>query len=115
MKPKLIIEHSSSRYSKSLVSGSASNTMGLVSKGGFPTIIKPSVTDVAVYTAKQVINTVAGNNRARGRTVLGLATGGTMLPVYMAIVRLTKKLNIDWSNVHTLNLDEYIGLTHSHP
>ena len=43
--------------------------------------------------------------------VLGLATGSTMIPVYM---KLTESA-LDFSNVTTFNLDEYVGLTASSP
>lgn len=43
--------------------------------------------------------------------VLGLATGSTMIPVYK---KLTESA-LDFSNVTTFNLDEYVGLTASSP
>lgn len=43
--------------------------------------------------------------------VLGLATGSTPLPLYTRLI----EMNLDWSNVTTFNLDEYIGLPQDHP
>ena len=45
--------------------------------------------------------------------VLGLATGGTMVPFYKELVKLCKKGKIDLTKVTTFNLDEYAGLNHS--
>ena len=42
--------------------------------------------------------------------VLGLATGSTPLPLYKRLI----ELNLDWSQVVTFNLDEYIGLPRDH-
>lgn len=44
------------------------------------------------------------------RSVLGLATGSTPLQLYRALVAL----KLDWSQVTTFNLDEYIGLPREH-
>lgn len=43
--------------------------------------------------------------------VLGLATGSTPLPLYRALV----DMQLDWSQVRTFNLDEYLGLAPEHP
>ena len=42
--------------------------------------------------------------------VLGLATGSTPLPLYKRLI----ELNLDWSQVITFNLVEYIGLPRDH-
>lgn len=46
---------------------------------------------------------------------LGLATGGTMIEMYQALVTLLEKNQLDVSHVETFNLDEYIGLDAEHP
>lgn len=46
-----------------------------------------------------------------GAKTFGLATGGTMLPLYSKIVDST----IDFSTCNSFNLDEYVGLPASHP
>lgn len=43
---------------------------------------------------------------AAGAKVLGLATGSTPIPLYQEIV----KSNLDFSDVTSVNLDEYVGL-----
>lgn len=41
---------------------------------------------------------------------LGLATGSTPMGVYEELIRLNKEEGLDFSNVTTFNLDEYVGL-----
>ncbi len=53
---------------------------------------------------------IAEKIRTNPKTVLGLATGGTPLPVYEELVRLYRQENLDFSSVTTFNLDEYVGL-----
>jgi glucosamine-6-phosphate deaminase len=47
--------------------------------------------------------------------VLGLATGKTPLGVYQGLIRLHEKGEMDFSDVRTFSLDEYLGLPHDHP
>jgi glucosamine-6-phosphate deaminase len=49
--------------------------------------------------------------RTNPRAVLGLATGSTPVPLYRELV--AQKL--DWSQVITFNLDEYVGVGATHP
>lgn len=42
--------------------------------------------------------------------VLGLATGGTMPPVYAELVRRQRECGLDLSVLRSFNLDEYVGL-----
>lgn len=48
------------------------------------------------------------------QSVLGLATGGTVEPVYAELVRLNKENMLSFSQVSTFNLDEYVGLSADH-
>lgn len=47
--------------------------------------------------------------------VLGLATGSTPIGMYKELIKAYKKDNLDFSNVRTFNLDEYVGLSKEHP
>lgn len=47
-------------------------------------------------------------------SVLGLATGSTPLGVYRQLIEWYKKGDIDFSKVHSVNLDEYVGLAPNH-
>ncbi|MEH6886900.1 glucosamine-6-phosphate deaminase, partial [Priestia megaterium] len=46
--------------------------------------------------------------------VLGLSTGGTPLGTYKNLIQLYEEGKVDFSNVTTFNLDEYIGLEPEH-
>ena len=48
-------------------------------------------------------------------TVLGLATGSTPVGTYRELARLNRLGLIDFSEVRTYNLDEYIGLPPNDP
>jgi glucosamine-6-phosphate deaminase len=47
-------------------------------------------------------------------SVLGLATGSTPVGTYKELIRLHKEEGLDFSQVVTFNLDEYVGLPPSH-
>lgn len=46
---------------------------------------------------------------------LGLATGSTPIPVYQALVDAYQQGRADFSRIHAVNLDEYVGLSPDHP
>ncbi|MGL5721621.1 MAG: glucosamine-6-phosphate deaminase [Brevinema sp.] len=48
------------------------------------------------------------------KPVLGLATGGTAEQVYAELATLNKSGAVSFKNVHTVNLDEYVGLPGTH-
>ncbi len=72
-------------------------------------LMRPSVIigrnhqSVARQAAEDIANVIRNNPRA----VLGLATGGTMEPVYAYLVRLIHEHKIDTSGLQFFNLDEY--------
>jgi glucosamine-6-phosphate deaminase len=66
-----------------------------------------AVQTAALGVSKQV--------RAQPRSVLGLATGGTMEALYAALVRMHQQDGLRFAEVRSFNLDEYIGLPPSHP
>ncbi len=45
---------------------------------------------------------------------LGLATGGTPVPIYKKLIEMNKAGEVDFSRVHTVNLDEYCGIPGTH-
>ncbi len=45
---------------------------------------------------------------------LGLATGGTPVPIYQKLIAMNKAGEVDFSNVRTVNLDEYCGIPGTH-
>ena len=74
-------------------------------------IIVPAAQDVATAAARVISRLVAGKPGA----VLGLATGASVERVYAELVQAHRKQAPDFSRVTTFNLDEYVGLSHSHP
>ncbi|MCM3767277.1 glucosamine-6-phosphate deaminase [Neobacillus niacini] len=53
--------------------------------------------------------------RQNPRMNLGLATGGTPIGTYQALIKDHQKNGTTYQNITTFNLDEYIGLSGSHP
>ncbi len=58
---------------------------------------------------------IADQIRATPRGVIGLATGGTPVGAYDRLVALHQTQGLDFSNLTTFNLDEYVGLSPDHP
>ncbi|MCA1902692.1 MAG: glucosamine-6-phosphate deaminase [Candidatus Hydrogenedens sp.] len=58
---------------------------------------------------------IAERLREKPHSVLGLATGRTMIPLYGRLVEMHQKENLDFSLAVTFNLDEYIGIAPEHP
>ena len=57
---------------------------------------------------------IAALVRKEPRCVLGLATGGTPLGAYRQLIRMHQEEGLDFSQVTSFNLDEYVGLAPSH-
>lgn len=74
-------------------------------------VLKPNSQELGREAARVVANAVRRNPALR----LGLATGSTMLAMYQELVRLHQREGLDFSRVATFNLDEYLGLSGSHP
>lgn len=58
---------------------------------------------------------VADVLNAKPNAVLGMATGSTPLGLYQELVRLHREEGLDFTQVTTFNLDEYVGLRPKHP
>lgn len=74
-------------------------------------LICPDASSAALRTANQIGDQVRGNPKS----VLGLATGGTMEPVYAILRDWLDQGQMDLATVTTFNLDEYVGLPGDHP
>lgn len=66
------------------------------------------MSDVATKIFKDVIS-------EKPNAVLGLATGSTPIGLYKKLIEMNKNNEIDFSNVQTVNLDEYVGLGEENP
>lgn len=53
---------------------------------------------------------VAGQLYLKPNSILGLATGSTPLLMYHELIRVHREVGLDFSEVVTFNLDEYLGL-----
>ena len=73
-------------------------------------IIVKKEEDVGKKAAFFVKKEVSGRNKGR-KTVLGLATGKTMIPFYAELVKMYKHKKISLSKVVSFNLDEYYPLS----
>lgn len=76
--------------------------------------------NVRVYKDAQAIGSAAAALFAaqvirKPDAVLGLATGSTPIPTYQKMAELYQIGAVDFSQVTTYNLDEYVGLDHAHP
>ncbi|WP_163194321.1 glucosamine-6-phosphate deaminase [Clostridium thermarum] len=52
---------------------------------------------------------------SKPNTVLGLATGSTPIGMYKQLIEYYREKSVDFSQVATFNLDEYLGLPGTHP
>ncbi len=80
-------------------------------KAPITVIVEPTPLEAGVLVAREIAALV----RAKPTCVLGLATGGTPVECYRELVRLHREEGLDFSQVTTFNLDEYVRLAGSHP
>jgi len=69
----------------------------------------------AELASRRCARFVADLVRKEPNCVLGLATGSTPLLTYRELIRMHKEEGLDFSQVTTFNLDEYVGLSSVHP
>ena len=73
-------------------------------------IICPTSADAEKLTARMIADAINAKPEFR----LGLATGATMENVYAELTALYKAGKVDFSQVRSWNLDEYVGLPPEH-
>lgn len=73
-------------------------------------IIKNNYSEISSESAIIIANQI----KAKPDSVLGLATGSTPIGLYEELVRLHLNEGLDFSNVISFNLDEYVGLPKEH-
>ena len=74
-------------------------------------ICVPDEREVGLEAARFIASVV----RIKPKAVLGLATGSSPIGTYAELVRMCAEENLDFFDVRTVNLDEYVGLDASHP
>ena len=67
--------------------------------------------EMSQKAAELIINQVA----QKPHSTLGLATGSTPLGLYQELIKAYQDKKISFKDVSSYNLDEYIGITRSHP
>ncbi|WP_341667297.1 glucosamine-6-phosphate deaminase [Alcaligenes sp. SDU_A2] len=74
-------------------------------------LVFPDSDAIARHLSARLVELIRNDPQA----VLGLATGGTMEPIYARFVQQAKDSKLDVSRVSSFNLDEYVGLSAVHP
>jgi glucosamine-6-phosphate deaminase len=74
-------------------------------------VILDSAADVAHYSA----DIFARQLKHKPDSVFGLATGTTPLSLYRELIERNRAGQISFRQVHSFNLDEYLGLSADHP
>ncbi len=78
--------------------------------GNIKIIICENKQEVA-KTGAEIFAKAIGNNP---KIILGLATGGTPVGMYKELIKMNKEAVVDFSQVSSFNLDEYVGLDINH-
>lgn len=73
------------------------------------------VRQTADAAAEYVSGLIGEQLDAKPHSVIGLPTGGTLVPVYARLVQRFRAGETSWKSATTFNLDEYIGLGPQHP
>lgn len=76
--------------------------------------MKVIVTNSYDETCAVIANMIKELVNAKPDAKLGLATGGTPVPIYKKLIEMNKADEVDFSRVHTVNLDEYCGIPGTH-
>jgi glucosamine-6-phosphate deaminase len=79
------------------------------------TLVVPDHDDLAALLAERIAATIRREVAAKGRCVLGLATGSTPLGIYRELIRRHQAGELDFSQVVTFNLDEYYPMPPDSP
>ncbi len=78
-------------------------------------IMKFITTDSYKDLSRIAANIMAAQITLKPDSVIGLATGSTPLGLYRELTERVQKGDLDFSNVISVNLDEYAGLRGDHP
>ena len=76
--------------------------------------MKVIVTNSYDETCAVIANMIKELVNAKPDAKLGLATGGTPVPIYKKLIEMNEAGEVDFSRVHTVNLDEYCGIPGTH-
>src|SRR5712692_2297644 len=79
------------------------------------TVVVPDHDDLALRLADRIVATIRREVAAKGRCILGLATGSTPLGIYRELIRRHQAGEVDFASVVTFNLDEYYPMPPDSP
>jgi len=79
------------------------------------TVVVPDHDDLVGLLADRIVAVITRETAAKGRAVLGLATGSTPIGVYRELIRRHQAGTLDFSRVVTFNLDEYYPMASDRP
>lgn len=70
-------------------------------------ILTKNYAELSKKSAEIIISQV----KSKKNSILGLATGSTPIGTYKAIIEMHKNRQVSFENIHTVNLDEYRGIS----
>jgi glucosamine-6-phosphate deaminase len=70
-------------------------------------IVVENYEEMSKLAAENIKNVI----KEKPNAILGLATGSTPIGTYKELIRMNQTNEIDFSNIKTVNLDEYVGLS----
>ncbi|EJX02004.1 glucosamine-6-phosphate isomerase, partial [gut metagenome] len=73
-------------------------------------VVTKSYDESCAYVADMICKLVNEKPNCK----LGLATGGTPVPMYKKLIEANKAGKVSFKDVHTVNLDEYCGIPGTH-
>ncbi|MGH7699643.1 MAG: glucosamine-6-phosphate deaminase, partial [Gemmatimonadales bacterium] len=79
------------------------------------TVIVQDHDALAALLADRLVEVIHRETAAKGRCVLGLATGSTPIGIYRELIRRHQAGEVDFSRVVTFNLDEYYPMSRESP
>jgi glucosamine-6-phosphate deaminase len=79
------------------------------------TVVVADHDDLAVLIAGRMVEVIRKETAAKGRCVLGLATGSTPIGIYRELIRRHQAGEVDFARVVTFNLDEYYPMPPERP
>jgi glucosamine-6-phosphate deaminase len=79
------------------------------------TVVVADPEELAALLADRIVAAIRRDTAAKGRCVLGLATGSTPLGVYRELIRRHGAGEVEFSRVVTFNLDEYYPMSPDSP
>lgn len=78
-------------------------------------VVRVIILEDADAVSERATELIADLVRRKPACVLGLATGSTPLRVYQKLVERHRREGLDFHQVTTFNLDEYVGIDPNHP